>query len=47
MLLKGSYLTPPQEFRILMNIYEFFKFSALGSISQYGNTSQAMHLHYI
>ena len=33
---KRSYWNPPQGFGILMNIYEFFKFSALGSISQYG-----------
>ena len=25
---------------------ECFKFSTLGSTSQYGNLSQAMHLHY-
>ena len=29
-----------------MNIYEFFKFSTLWSMYQYGNT-WAMHLHYI
>ena len=45
LLLKRSYWTPPQGFCILMNVYEFFRFSTLGSISQYGNTSWAMHFH--
>ena len=30
-----------------MNVYEFFKFSTLGSISQYGYISWAMDLHFI
>ena len=30
---------------MLMNVYEFFKFSSLESISQYGNTSWAIYLH--
>ena len=42
-----SYWTPPQGFYILMNVYEFLKFSSLGSISQYSNRSWAMHLHYV
>ena len=30
-----------------MNVYQFFNFSSLGSISQDRNTSWAMHRHYI
>ena len=47
LLLKRSYSASPQEFCILRNVYQFFKFSYLASISQYGNTSWAMHLHEI
>ena len=38
---------PPQAFCILMNVYEFFKFSSVRSVSQCGNTSGAVILHYI
>ena len=32
-------LNSPPSFYILMNVYEFFKFSTLGNIYQYGNAS--------
>ena len=44
---KRSHWTLHWGFCILMNVYEFFKFSTLASICQYGNTLWAMHLHYI
>ena len=45
---KKSYWTTPLGFCILTNVYEFFKFSSLDSISCYANTSStSMHLHYI
>ena len=47
LLLKKSYWNPSQGFHILMNVYEFFKFSTLRSISHYSNTSWATHFHYI
>ena len=46
----SPYWTHPQGCCILMNVFEFFKFSAPGSISQYGNTLWAlwaMNLYHI
>ena len=43
LLLKRSYITPPEKFCIWRNGYEFSKFSNLASLSQYGNTSWAIH----
>ena len=45
LLLKRSYRISSQGFCILMSVYEFFNFSTLRNISQYGNT-WATHLHY-
>ena len=47
LLLKRSPRTLPQGFYILINVYKFFKFSTLESISQYANTSRPLHLHDI